>query len=420
MGTITDDGLVVCDCGTVHDEASELLAEQRVRIHDDDDQMAKYRRKISTLTKDQYAKLTASPFYERSMVVLRNWQEKCMPSAKELETERLKITIARFQSGETEDRLIKCVHGYSCYPYVVNGRRCRSGAKDCWYADVTTIFRPGMVDKGIRLSDLEAEYERVFEPIEDANLSPAGQTALRCIGLGWKVFPCLRGEKAPATVHGLLDATGDRDRVIAYWTKVPDANLAIRTGQESGLIVLDVDGEEGYSSLHELEAKMGKMPATLSVVTPSGGQHFYFKHPGHEVRNTASVVAPGIDIRGDGGYVLAPPSKVGNRTYELDEESDVADMPEWLVTELLDYQVRLALRGKGQWAEMIEKGVTAGQRNQQMTSLVGKLVHAGLTSEQVAVVAHSLNRSHCKPPLQAREIDRVVESILKREARRVS
>ena len=378
--------------------------------------------KSRALRKEQNDQLTASKHYEPAREVLRTWQNLCMPSARELGGERLKLVISRFNGGETEERLKQAVLGYSRYPYVSNWRRVKTGSKDQWKAEAEYVFRNAKnVEQGIRLAELDEEYEQVFQSGDDAGveLSSAGKTALRCLALGWKVFPCLEDSKQPATQHGLLDATGDADRVVAYWSKVPLANLAVRTGQESGLIVLDVDVDKGGAeTLKALEAKFEKLPPTLTVVTPSGGSHFYFRHPGHEIRNTVDVPGVGLDIRGDGGYVVAPPSAVGERRYEIDDELPVAEVPDWLANGLRQYQVNQATRGKGVWSETIRRGVSEGARNAEMTSLVGKLVSSNMSSEQVGIVAHSINTSHCRPPLMAREIDTLVASVLKTHARK--
>lgn len=144
--------------------------------------------------------------------------------------------------------------------------------------------------------------------------------ALAYAAKGWHVFPCFEPgaadpslcacgrdcgknkAKHPRTKNGLLDATTDADKIRAWWEKWPRANVAVRTGKESGIIVLDVDGELGRQSIKGLN-----LPVTATVLT-GRGFHYYFKHPGGHV-TTKTGLFPGVDIRGDGGYVLAPPSR---------------------------------------------------------------------------------------------------------------
>jgi len=129
------------------------------------------------------------------------------------------------------------------------------------------------------------------------------------------------------TEHGYKDATIDPEQIKAWWTRCPQANVAIMTGIPSKLIVLDIDGEEGKESVKDF-----KTPET-PVATTGKGAHFYFKHPGGEVRNFARKL-PGVDLRGDGGYVVAPPSNhITGRVYEWATSPGIvpAAPPEWLM-----------------------------------------------------------------------------------------
>jgi len=148
--------------------------------------------------------------------------------------------------------------------------------------------------------------------------------ALRYARRGWRVFPiwpirngrcacgtaCGRdGGKHPIgrlAPHGVHDATTAEATITRWWTDTPDANIGIATGAVSGLVVLDVDGEDGEASLAALEREHGPLPATPTVLTGKG-RHLYFTYPGVPVPNRVRV-APGLDVRGDGGYVVAPPS----------------------------------------------------------------------------------------------------------------
>jgi putative DNA primase/helicase len=106
--------------------------------------------------------------------------------------------------------------------------------------------------------------------------------------------------------HGVHDATTNESTIRRWWTDEPNANIGIATGAVSGIIVLDVDGEDGEASLAALEREHGPLPETPTVLTGKG-RHLYFAHPGVPVPNRVRV-ALGLDVRGDGGYVVAPPS----------------------------------------------------------------------------------------------------------------
>lgn len=128
--------------------------------------------------------------------------------------------------------------------------------------------------------------------------------------IGVPVFPCVPGEKLPLTRSGFQEATNDPRRVQGWWRWQPAANIGIPTGAVSGLVVIDVDvhGVNGYAS-YARAARAGLIPAPLATVTtPTAGQHAYFPaDPTREQRSWA-VGKAGVDCRGDGGYVIAPPS----------------------------------------------------------------------------------------------------------------
>ena len=148
--------------------------------------------------------------------------------------------------------------------------------------------------------------------------------AVRFAARGWAVLPChtpVNGGcscsktdcsapgKHPRLVNGLNGASTDRAAIEQWWNRWPEANLGIRTGEASGLVVVDIDRRSGGDrTLSQLVDQHDKLPSTLAVRT-GDGVHLYFAHPGWPVRNDAGRrLGPGIDVRGEGGYVLAPPS----------------------------------------------------------------------------------------------------------------
>ena len=131
--------------------------------------------------------------------------------------------------------------------------------------------------------------------------------ALALAARGMSVFPCRERSKLPATEHGFLDATRDPNTIREWWSLLPNANIGIATGAASGVFVVDIDSPEAESELHKVEAEFGLLPPSVEAITGKG-RHIYFRHPGGSIRNTQGKIAAGIDTRGDGGYVLAPPS----------------------------------------------------------------------------------------------------------------
>lgn len=168
---------------------------------------------------------------------------------------------------------------------------------------------------------------------------------------GWAVFPChsragasgacscgvascASPAKHPRVAGGLKSATTDNGQIEGWWARWPHANVAIRTGAVSGLVVVDVDPDHGGdASLERLVGEHDCLPASRVVRTGSGGRHLYFRHPGGVVRNDAGRrLGPGLDIRGDGGYVIAPPSRhvSGGRYAVAGHGGTLPELPDWL------------------------------------------------------------------------------------------
>ena len=176
--------------------------------------------------------------------------------------------------------------------------------------------------------------------------------ALAYAARGWHVFPChtptSRGcscrkpacpdiGKHPRTKHGLNDATTDARTIRRWWQTWSAANVAIRTGAVSGLVVLDLDAtKSGRGELEDLEHTYGPLPETILSLT-GHGQHALFAHPGTHVKNGVETLGAGLDIRGDGGYIIAPPSlHVSGKHYAWEllhepEETALVPMPAWLL-----------------------------------------------------------------------------------------
>jgi len=143
--------------------------------------------------------------------------------------------------------------------------------------------------------------------------------------------------KHPRTKNGVKDATTDVEQIAAWWAKWPDANVGIATG--NGLLVLDVDTKhDGIKTIEQMEEAEGPMPETAMVLTGGGGRHYYFYLPPDKregVKNAVGI-GRGLDLRFDGGYVVAPPSRhVSGRTYEWEASSELSTgytlPPVWLL-----------------------------------------------------------------------------------------
>ena len=168
---------------------------------------------------------------------------------------------------------------------------------------------------------------------------------------GWAVFPvhsvedglctcgdpeCRHPGKHPRTVHGFKDATRDEAEIHQLWQQWPDSNIGGATGAASGRVVLDVDAPLGEESLEALEREHGELPMTPISLTGGGGYHFVFRRPGHPVRSSNGKLGQGLDVKGDGGYVVLPPSRHrSGRCYAWNAEAHpddvgVAPLPKWI------------------------------------------------------------------------------------------
>jgi hypothetical protein len=166
--------------------------------------------------------------------------------------------------------------------------------------------------------------------------------------LGWRVHPCRPGGKLPILVDWPNRATTDPTLIERWWGRAPDANVAVATGHQSGLLTLDIDGPEGEQSLADLEARHGPLPEFYPLQYTGGGRdgwQAFFAYPaGRQIGNSAGKLGPKLDTRGEGGYVLVPPS-VTTEAYRWATDRDPWSLlpdpfppaPDWLV-DLLDPQ----------------------------------------------------------------------------------
>lgn len=179
--------------------------------------------------------------------------------------------------------------------------------------------------------------------------SAVHQWALWYFEQGWSVVPVMPGEKRPGVEWaGYQTERASLEQIESWWSDLyKDHGVGVITGAISGLIVIDVDdgeGKDGGDSLDILQLRHDDMPETRTVATGGGGRHFYFKHPGDDVRikTGVNVLGSGIDVRGDGGFVVAPPTRhpCGKEYAWLDHEhlsdAEPAEMPAWLIELCLD------------------------------------------------------------------------------------
>lgn len=221
---------------------------------------------------------------------------------------------------------------------------------------------------------------------------------------------CKSPGKHPTTEHGLKDASADLDTIEDWFEQSPNANLGLLTGADTGLVVLDVDPRHGGDrSLIELQKEFGPLPKTIRVKTGGDGEHYYFQHPGGKVGNKTGI-RDGLDLRGDGGYIVAPPSiHASTRPYLWDEEADtIAPLPSWLL-DLINTKKKTILPK----AADNNSSLAEGKRNASLMSIGGTLKSRGLDQSQIATALSALNQVLCHPPLEASEVAQITQSLSK-------
>ena len=232
------------------------------------------------------------------------------------------------------------------------------------------------------------------------------EAALSYIAEGLPVFPC-KADKTPCTPRGLKDATLLPDGVTKYWTIWPQAGIGMVT---EGLIVLDFDADKGgLGSLNEMIEQYGKFPDTRVHQTGGGGLHFLFRNVnGKDHRNAVNFAGyQGVDIRANGGYIIAPPSvHASGNAYEVLDPSPIAPCPDWLTS-------LLGARGKPVPLEQVDGQVVIaeGRRNASLASLAGAMRRQGCSQAIIERALLETNSQQCNPPLPEKDILRIAGSI---------
>ena len=238
---------------------------------------------------------------------------------------------------------------------------------------------------------------------------------------GWAVLPlyepdreggcscrrsgCTSAGKHPRTPNGVHDATTDDDTIRRWWTRWPAANIGVATGERSGVVVLDVDPRHGGAvALEEREATYGRLPSTPSVSTGGGGYHHVFSLT--EDVAASRELAPGLELKANGAYVVAPPSlHSSGRTYrwERDEgphEVPLAQPPTWLSAPAL-----VAALGSSDRDHFRE-----GERNDHLFRIACLLRRLGLDQQVIEEHVQHTNAGLCRPPLPGTEVHQIAAS----------
>jgi putative DNA primase/helicase len=251
---------------------------------------------------------------------------------------------------------------------------------------------------------------------------------------GWPVFPvydapnghcscgkatCDRPGKHPRLEHGYLDATRSPGQVWRWWKQWPTANIGLVTGTCS--CALDWDPKYGGDeALRELQAVHGPLPVTWHTLTGGGGGHYHFQ-PVPGLRNSTGILGPGLDIRAEGGFVVAPDSVHANgRPYIWEIGRSPADvplapMPKWML-ERLTRPRQPAPAAIVDWAARLA-GAPEGTRHDEAVRIAGHLAHHGLAAEEISQILMGF-AALCRPPLRPDELGdfrRVAVDVWQRE-----
>jgi putative DNA primase/helicase len=213
----------------------------------------------------------------------------------------------------------------------------------------------------------------------------------------------------------LLDASAGHEAIARWWGSGVLYNIGIRTGEASGVVVVDVDPRHGGDdALAALERCFGALPATWRFLTGGGGEHILFRHPGRRIQNGAGSLGDGLDVRGDGGYIVGPGSRhISGRRYEISvdhhpQDVELADIPAWLMTMMSGLGPEQSNGSAAavlpeSWRKLVAEGVGEGRRNDAFVALD---------------LVRCWNAKRCRPPLDEAEVIRTVNSIAARELRR--
>lgn len=256
--------------------------------------------------------------------------------------------------------------------------------------------------------------------------------------LNWAVFPlhsiaegrctcgkpCSSPGKHPRTANGFKGASMDIDVITKWFTMWPASNIGIATGEASGFWVLDVDrhGANGFDSLEQLTDKYGKLPDTVEAITGGNGSHLLFKY--REGIGNRTDLLPGIDTRGQGGFiVVAPSNHLSGNAYQWELSShpldtEVAEAPQWLLNMLVKPKTATPIKKPSSYWSNIMAGVAEGGRNSAAASLTGTLLSRYVDPVLVKEIVNLWNAERNDPPLDQVELDIILNSIFGLEVER--
>jgi Bifunctional DNA primase/polymerase, N-terminal/Primase C terminal 1 (PriCT-1) len=238
---------------------------------------------------------------------------------------------------------------------------------------------------------------------------------------GQPIFPVKKNAKIPLTLHGFKDASSNPEQIESWHREFPGCNWGMPTGEVSGIVVIDLDAKhpESFEWWREQQDIHGIVD-TREVATPSGGGHLYFQAPkGLELRSTASQIAPGVDTRAKGGYVVIPPSSIDGHPYEVISDAPASPLPDWLlaVWPKVGQRSSREYHSSGQGAtdsggDLLDTPIPQGQRNTGLARIAGFLWNRpDISLPELEEELLAANDRLCSPPLDPDEVLSIARSI---------
>lgn len=232
------------------------------------------------------------------------------------------------------------------------------------------------------------------------------ESALNYAKAGLRVFPLAPNSKSGQVLKSWKnEATTDLVTIKKWWNTNPNYNIGIATG--GGVLVVDIDVKHESKGLESIKEYGTGLPDTARVKTPSGGYHLYY-YVGGDFKNRVNIY-PGIDIRANNGYVVAPPSQIDGRCYEWDNNNPVVKADGFVYGFLSGL-----VENKSDTPLHMEDEITQGQRNDMLFKLASSLQSKGLADKAILNALWQENKAKCNPPLTKEEVKAICQSVTDR------
>lgn len=254
----------------------------------------------------------------------------------------------------------------------------------------------------------------------DSGIKPALYWAKK---MDWYVIPVNPYTKAPFIKDPFNKAAKETERIQVLFKGFDRVAYGVPCGPINGITIFDLDRKNGIDGLANFFDLGVQIPTTAIVSTPSAGYHLYFSTGNLKIPNSAGKIAPGVDVRGHGGYVLGPDCLTPKGKYEwklnfCPASKKIAQLPEKLIELATCPKPKITSddTSKSSIGLQLLNEVGEGQRNHVMASRIGYLLKKMDIARAWKATEH-INENCCKPPLGQRELERTFRSILKRELR---